>query len=181
MGSGELGPLLRSLLWGNLVILTGMPCGSMVYLIKARRCGRGGIPSGMPHRTNLHAAPPPRPALLPTLSPQQVSVAVVRRPIQAKNGRRQQGSSASMSPWSPYLRLTVCSADIPAQAHQHYGNQCEARRVSPTQPGAKASKRNAGSKKRQGLPPLNRPRWPWPHHNITPRRPVYLGGSSRRG
>ena len=30
---GELGPLLRSLLWGNLVILTGMPCGSMVYLI----------------------------------------------------------------------------------------------------------------------------------------------------
>ena len=34
MGSGELGPLLRSLLWGNLVILTGMPCGSMVYLIR---------------------------------------------------------------------------------------------------------------------------------------------------
>jgi len=31
---GELGPLLRSLLWGNLVILTGMPCGSMVYLIR---------------------------------------------------------------------------------------------------------------------------------------------------
>ena len=33
---GELGPLLRSLLWGNLVILTGMPCGSMVYLIVRR-------------------------------------------------------------------------------------------------------------------------------------------------
>ena len=31
---GELGPLLRSLLWGNLVILTGMPCGSMAYLIR---------------------------------------------------------------------------------------------------------------------------------------------------
>ena len=30
---GELCPLLRSLLWGNLVILTGLPCGSMVCLI----------------------------------------------------------------------------------------------------------------------------------------------------